>query len=229
MFMEKRKRGRPPGPTARGEATRERLYEAAITAFDARGYEATTLRHIAKVAGVSPGLLYRYFPSKSAVVVELYDRLSKSFTTFEGPQGPLATRFAATLRASLAVLAPHRDVLRSMLGVLLADPEVGLLSPHTEASRSRVRERFEVAVAQATDVPASVAEPLGRLAYWVQMGVILWWLLDRSAHTEATTTLIEWLSRGLAWLPSVRWVPGFAEGIRHLDALATQGLLGGGR
>ena len=51
----------------------------AMQLIAARGYEATTLRDIAKEAGVSVGLLYRYFPSKQAVVIALYDELSSDY------------------------------------------------------------------------------------------------------------------------------------------------------
>ena len=44
-----------------------------------RGYEATTLRDIAKEADVSVGLLYRYFPGKQAIVIALYDQLSAEY------------------------------------------------------------------------------------------------------------------------------------------------------
>jgi AcrR family transcriptional regulator len=67
------KRGRPPGRTAEGEATRRTLYKTAIRFIGDRGYEATTLRDVATRAGVSAGLLYRYFPSKRSVVLALYD------------------------------------------------------------------------------------------------------------------------------------------------------------
>ncbi|HEY9462479.1 MAG TPA: helix-turn-helix domain-containing protein, partial [Vicinamibacterales bacterium] len=73
------KRGRPPGRTVEGEATRHRLYETAIRLIGEQGYEATTLRDVAKRAGVSAGLLYRYFPSKRSVVLALYDELSDAF------------------------------------------------------------------------------------------------------------------------------------------------------
>src|SRR4029079_10888044 len=77
--VKPRKRGRPPGPTAQGTAARERLYATATQSIAARGYEATTLRDIAKEAGVSVGLLYRYFPSKQAIVIALYDELSAEY------------------------------------------------------------------------------------------------------------------------------------------------------
>src|SRR5438093_12497438 len=76
---EKRQRGRPPGRTLRGEQTRRRLYEVAVQLIGARGWQETTLRDVAHEAGVSVGLLYRYFPSKRALVLELYDHLSASY------------------------------------------------------------------------------------------------------------------------------------------------------
>ena len=53
---------------------RERLYETATRLIAKHGYESTTLRNVADKAGVSVGLLYKYFPNKRAVVIELYDR-----------------------------------------------------------------------------------------------------------------------------------------------------------
>ena len=76
MFIKnskvRKKRGRPRGETEQGAAARERLYKTATKLIAAHGYEATTLRDIAKKAEVSVGLLYRYFPSKEALVNELY-------------------------------------------------------------------------------------------------------------------------------------------------------------
>src|SRR4249919_2407149 len=77
--VKPRKKGRPPGQTARGAAARDRLYATAMQLIAARGYEATTLRDIAKEEGVSVGLLYRYFPSKQAIVLALYDELSSEY------------------------------------------------------------------------------------------------------------------------------------------------------
>src|SRR2546430_9531180 len=86
MFTEKvnppqvpRRRGRPPGHTARGLQTRQRLFDAAIGLMTERGYAATTLRDVAERAGVSAGLLYRYFPGKQSVVLALYDDLSAQY------------------------------------------------------------------------------------------------------------------------------------------------------
>src|SRR5436305_12341861 len=75
----RRGRGRPRGTTAQGLETRRHLYETAIRLIAARGWQATTLRDVAQEAGVSVGLLYRYFPSKQAIVLTLYDELSAEY------------------------------------------------------------------------------------------------------------------------------------------------------
>jgi AcrR family transcriptional regulator len=191
--VKPRKRGRPPGPTARGAAARERLYATAIQLIAAHGYEETTLRDIAGAAGVSVGLLYRYFPSKQAVVIALYDELSSEYArqAADMPPGRWRDRFVFALKTSLHVLKPHLVALRALTPVLVGDPEEGIFSPGTAFSRLRVQRVFEQAIVEATDAPKQpLAEALGRLLYLVHLAVLLWWLLDKSPKQRATTALV---------------------------------------
>ncbi|GAA4149148.1 TetR/AcrR family transcriptional regulator [Actinomadura keratinilytica] len=59
----KRGPGRRPGPTA----TREEILAAARTMFAEKGYDATSLRSIARAAGVDPALVHHYFGNKEGV------------------------------------------------------------------------------------------------------------------------------------------------------------------
>jgi hypothetical protein len=108
-----RKRGRPSGRTAEGEATRHLLYDTAVTLIGERGYEATKLRDVAGRADVSVGLLYRYFPSKRSIVLALYDELSDRYAqqATEMPPGTWRARFIYALETSIHVLGPHRVTL----------------------------------------------------------------------------------------------------------------------
>src|SRR5688572_7287242 len=83
-----RTRGRPPGRTEGGEATRTRLYRTAVALIQDRGYDAATLREVAARTGVSPALLYRYFPNKRAVVLAFYDELSETFERQSAAMAP---------------------------------------------------------------------------------------------------------------------------------------------
>jgi AcrR family transcriptional regulator len=61
-----RRRGRRPA----GEDTRGAIVAAARTVFATKGYEAATLRGIARAAGVDPRLVHHYFAGKEEVFVE---------------------------------------------------------------------------------------------------------------------------------------------------------------
>ena len=60
------------GLTPKALRTRERILEAALRLFAERGYEATTMRDVAREAGASLGLAYRYFGSKEEFALALY-------------------------------------------------------------------------------------------------------------------------------------------------------------
>src|SRR6266542_40584 len=195
MFTQKiapRKRGRPPGQTAQGAAARDRLYATAMRLIATRGYEATTLRDIAKEASVSVGLLYRYFPSKQAVIVAFYEELSADYARQAAsmPPGKWRDRFIFALNTSLHVLQPHRVALRALIPVLVGDPDDGEFAAGTAFSRQRVQRVFEDAVIGSNDAPKPpLAEALGRLLYLVHLAVLLWWLLDKSPKQRATVAL----------------------------------------
>jgi len=76
----------------RSKATVDAILEAAARILVQDGYEATTTRKVAEVAGVSIGSLYQYFPSKEALVTALAERqvervLAKVSEALEGAPG----------------------------------------------------------------------------------------------------------------------------------------------
>ncbi|WP_053206186.1 TetR/AcrR family transcriptional regulator [Jiangella muralis] len=55
----------------RQRATRGEIVEAGLRLFDERGYEAVTMEQIAADAGVSRRTLYRHFPTKDRILLDL--------------------------------------------------------------------------------------------------------------------------------------------------------------
>jgi pyoverdine/dityrosine biosynthesis protein Dit1 len=172
-------------PRQRREQTRSwrsrlRLLEAAIELFGERGYTATTFGEIAARAGVSTGLACRYFPTKEHFALALYARLASELAraAVEMPEGTIADRFAAVLRAKLELLEPHRAPLTALAGRAIdPDARAGVMSDASEIVRVRVAGVFAAAVSGATDAPAprEVAE-LARLLYGAHLGFVLLWL-----------------------------------------------------
>jgi len=225
-----KRRGRPPGRTLQGEATRQRLFETAIELISERGYGGATLRDVAARAGVSPALLYRYFPSKGAVALALYDELSESLArrTSNLPAGRWRDRFVRALEWSLDGLGPHRMVLRALAPVLMGDSEEGVFAERTAFSRARVQGVFRAAVMEAKDAPSpALGEPLSRLLYLVHLCVILLWLLDRSPRQHATRAMVVLLERVLPSATLALKLPAVRGFMTRADALFEEALLGG--
>jgi AcrR family transcriptional regulator len=206
---------------------RARLYETALQSIATRGYEATTLREIAATAGVSVGLLYRYFPGKQAIVIALYDALSADFAARAStmPAGRWRDRFLFALRTSLEVLKPHRTALKALTPLLVGDPEEGIFSGTTAFSRLRVQRVFEVAVSGSNDSPKQpMADALGRLLYLIHLGVLLWWLLDKSLGQRVTTRLVALTEQLLPSATLALRLPVMRRFVGTLDDLVREGL-----
>ncbi|HEY9770295.1 MAG TPA: TetR/AcrR family transcriptional regulator [Coleofasciculaceae cyanobacterium] len=53
------------------EDTRTKILQAALQLFAKRGYDGTTTKDLAKLAGVAEGTLFRYFATKKAILIEV--------------------------------------------------------------------------------------------------------------------------------------------------------------
>jgi AcrR family transcriptional regulator len=221
------RRRTPTDPRKKGERTRAHLVETALSLFEKKGFEKTTLRDIASRAKVSLGLLYRYYPSKDALVIELYEELSKEFErrAVKLPEGTWLLRFAAAVRISIAVLAPHREALRGMISSLVVPPGHPLFIPGDQPSRKRVQAKFVEVVTGSTTPPPN-AERLGRALYLAHLGLVLGWMLDRSPRQRATAEALglfdQWAPIAGPWLDF-----GAAAGfLDTLSRLAEKAVLG---
>ena len=67
---------------ARSRRTREKVLAAAVACFEELGYDATTTAAIAKRAHISVGSLYSYFHDKRAILLELFEKMSRQISTY---------------------------------------------------------------------------------------------------------------------------------------------------
>lgn len=111
----------------RREANRQRILQTAMAHVVANGFGALSINQLAKAVDYTPGALYRYFPSKDALIGELTGKVIAEFgVAIEAVtgwfDGPLEKVFASLLTyRELAFEAPNQFGLLSML---MADPRV---------------------------------------------------------------------------------------------------------
>lgn len=68
--------GRPKSPASAG--TRQRLAEAALDLFHARGYNGTSVQDIVSAAGAPKGTFYNHFASKEALALDSVARYASA-------------------------------------------------------------------------------------------------------------------------------------------------------
>lgn len=100
--------GHLPGPVpprrSQKEATRQRVVASARELFDAHGYQGTTIREIARHAGVSVGSVFTTFSSKGEILSEVMQgRLEPLYAELDRIMPHLRGSTADRLRTLFAV------------------------------------------------------------------------------------------------------------------------------
>ncbi|MFE7840962.1 TetR family transcriptional regulator [Streptomyces sp. NPDC057474] len=117
-----RRRGRPSRTeSADTPATRDRILAAAREEFSERGYDKTSVRGIAKAAGVDSALVHHYFGTKdqvfeAAITLSFAPAMEAPRTVEEGPLdgvGERLTRFFFGVWENPATRTPLLAVVRS--------------------------------------------------------------------------------------------------------------------
>jgi AcrR family transcriptional regulator len=98
--------------------TRARIMEAAEALFRRLGYSKTAVADIAAELGMSPANVYRFFPSKNAIVEAICQRclseVEEKAWAVARAKGPAGARIE---RLILEILAYHKDNLLTEKGV----------------------------------------------------------------------------------------------------------------
>jgi AcrR family transcriptional regulator len=130
--------------TVAGLATRQRLLAAARELIEEGGYGSASVAAIADRAGVAAGTLYRHFPSKEELFLEVFRDVcageERAMRAAADEAGPGAVD---RLEAVLATFARRALQNRSLAWALLAEP----VDPVVDAERLAYRERYASLVA----------------------------------------------------------------------------------
>ncbi|WHM38948.1 TetR/AcrR family transcriptional regulator [Streptomyces sp. BPTC-684] len=196
-------KGQAPDSTRRSERSRRAIYDAALSLVGEAGYAKTTIEGIAARAGVGKQTIYRWWPSKAAVLLEAFVDLSHQAVQGEvslPDTGDLEADLKLVLRATVdelndtATEAPYRALAAE--GVI--DPQLcaafvqNLLEPQLKLYVDRLRSAQDAGEVRADVDPRTALELLvGPLSHR--------WLLRTLPLTHAyADTVVEYALRGLA-------------------------------
>ena len=178
--------------TAKGSETRREIYEAALTLFRERGFDATTMQQVAERAGVAKGAAYYYFPSKEALIQSYYEEVQQRQEELCAPvfaaKKDLKERLAVALMSKLE-LAKDRKLL-GLIFRYTGEPAhpLSCLGPATSATRQRSMAIFAEAL-KTEKLPRDLEQLLPVALWALQMGLLVMLFHDTSTGQKKTRRL----------------------------------------
>ncbi|MGD1053044.1 MAG: TetR family transcriptional regulator [Candidatus Dormibacteria bacterium] len=138
------------GRAAISRRRRTEIVRAAVTVLGRRGSADTSMKEIAREAGVAPGLLHYYFESKDelllAVVGELDRQTEEAWEAAVGGLDDPLERLVAGLDAAAHRCARHPELWRALLDVSMLSLSHPPLRARCQELRMRLASAIEVEV-----------------------------------------------------------------------------------
>ncbi len=123
---------------ARKQDQRRRLLESARAIVAEGGFAAASIQAVARRADVATGTVYRYFPSKAELFVEVFVHASSREVQQMSNATAAVGDAAAQLRAAIRTWATRALQGRTLAYALIAEPTM----PEVEAARLRFRRAY---------------------------------------------------------------------------------------
>ncbi|MEF2529548.1 MULTISPECIES: TetR/AcrR family transcriptional regulator [Streptomyces] len=180
-----------PDASRRSERSRQAILDAALALVGEVGYNRLTVEAIAARAGVGKQTIYRWWPSKAAVLLDASLALSGEAADGGGwtgfpDTGDLAADLKTVMRATVDELSDEKYAApaRALAAAGATDPDLGarfteqLLEPQLALYEERLRSAREAGhIHPGTDLRVAVEMLVGPLTYR--------WLLRTGPLTHA--------------------------------------------
>jgi len=175
-----------------------RLLAAAVDLMSRQGFEATSMKQIAREAGLGDATIYKYFPSKEKLVLGYYElALAEALASTEQTSGferyTLQERLQRLVDAVLERLLPDREFVALTRQLAQQSPLLLLGDglPGKSALKRVVKDWLAAAEAAGEIAPCDYQGLVAGLFTDGLFGLITYWLDDDSEGFADTTQLSE--------------------------------------
>lgn len=183
------------------QASNKRLIlQTAVDLMTRQGFDATTMKQIARAAGVGDATIYKYFPSKEKLVLAYFDQsfeeaLAQWRATPGQTEWSLQERLQLLMDSLLERLLPDREFVALARELVERAPLLMLGGglPGRELLQQALLELLDKALARGEIAPCGplLRTGLSALMADYSYAVISYWLKDDSEDFGNTTQLLE--------------------------------------
>lgn len=185
------------------DATRRQIVASAVDLMTRQGFDGTTMKDIARAAGIGDATIYKYFPTKDRIVLGYLDdvahqALAETLATAGFGSYSLQEKLQRLTDAVLERLLADREFVAQVRTLARRSPLSMLAEPLTarQSLREAVASFLEAAEASGEIEPCDFKGLAGGLYTDYLAGVVTYWLADTSDEFADTTQLVD-LSLGV--------------------------------
>ncbi|MBT9502494.1 MAG: TetR/AcrR family transcriptional regulator [Burkholderiaceae bacterium] len=185
------------------DKTRRLILRTAVDLMTAQGIDGTTMKQIARAAGLGDATIYNYFPSKEKLVLAYFElQAGEALALMAGTKGQqafaLQERMQLLIDSLLELLQADREFVAIAHQMVQRAPMLllGQAMPGKKLLQQAFVDMLEQAEAAGEIAPCAFTPSLGGLLADYVYGIAAYWLKDESDEFGNTTQLID-LSLGV--------------------------------
>ncbi len=186
------------------EANKKKVVQAAVDLVTEKGYKASTMREIARRAGIGEATIYNYFPTKETILFGYYEtrfkdcvRELKALEDFN--HFSFEEQIQTFYETMLTLFLPDREFVELSFKSIFFSlaPNFRHFRPVQEQFFEILDEIFSAAV-EAEEIPDQMFRDMIYYFFWdFFIGMVFYWLRDDSKQFADTSILLD-KSLGLA-------------------------------
>jgi TetR/AcrR family transcriptional regulator of autoinduction and epiphytic fitness len=180
------------------EQTRRQILRAAVDLMTEQGYDASTMKQIARAAGIGDATIYKYFPTKEKLMLGYYELcieivLEQTLETPGFDEFGLQERLQRLVDALLELLLADREFVAITRSVVGQSPLLMMRDnlPSQQALKDQLVTFLTAAEQSGEIAPCDFKNMLGGLFADYLFAVIAYWLKDESEEFSDTTQLVD--------------------------------------
>lgn len=180
------------------EQTRRHILRTAVELMSEYGYDASTMKQIARAAGIGDATIYKYFPSKEKLMLGYYElcveiALAQTLETPGFAEFGLQERLQRLVDALLELLLADREFVAITRSVVGQSPLLMMRDnlPGQQALKDQLVAFLAAAEQSGEIAPCDFKNMLGGLFADYLFAVTAYWLKDDSEEFSDTTQLVD--------------------------------------
>ena len=180
---------------------RQRIIDAAVACFARDGFHGASMQQICAQAGMSPGALYRYFPSKVSIIAAIAEGEREQHKAFfkrlDDAEDPVEAMVAiGTEKVDQMMADPRSSLCAETLAEAARNPEVrGMFDRNLAEARAHIAARLQRGQAEGTVDPGLDVETACQLIMAMGDGLSIHRGLNPGLTSERIRPVLQLLLR----------------------------------